>query len=343
MFSDLDDRRAEAQTARNRTNEGACGMKIVLLDAETLGHDADFDPLRQYGELEVWQRSSQAEVVERAKHAEIIVLNKVRIGADELHQLPGLKLICITATGTDNVDLEAAERHGVAVTNVAGYSTESVAQHTIAVALALLHRLSYYDSYVKEGEYGRNALFTHIGPAFWEISGKRWGIVGLGEIGRRVAEIATAFGAEVVYYSTSGRNTDQLYRRLDLGELLESARIVSIHAPLNDATRGLITADELRRMGREALLVNVGRGGIVDEAAVAAAVERDEIAGAALDVFAKEPPAADNPLLNSSAPERLLLTPHNAWSSIESRGRLLRSVAENIGAFLAGRNRNRVR
>jgi glycerate dehydrogenase len=318
-------------------------LQMVLLDAETLGDDADLSPLEEYGALQVWKRTQKEQVVERGRGAEVLVINKVRIGESELAQLEELKLICITATGTDNVDLDAAESRGIAVTNVAGYSTESVAQHTIGMVLAILHQLAYYDEYVKSGRYTDNGLFTHLARPFWQLHGKQWGIIGLGTIGSRVAEIASAFGTEIAYFSASGRNTDRPYPRLSLEELLGSSDVVSIHAPLTDATRGLIGSAELRQMRSSAILVNAGRGGIVDEQALASALDAGQLGGAALDVFAQEPPASENPLLSLNSPHRLLLTPHNAWTSVEARVTLIGGVAQNIGAFLAGERRNRVR
>jgi len=315
--------------------------EIVFVDADTLGPDVDITPITSQGRAIVFERTDAGQTAERIKNADVVVANKVKIGASQLRE-SNVRLVSLTATGTNNVDLDFCKANGIAVTNVAGYSTESVAQHTVAFALQLVGQLSYYQSYVASGHYPTSQMFTHYGPKWFELSGKRWGIVGLGTIGQRVAELARAFGCEVVYHSTSGRNTDQPYTQLSLEELCQTSHVVSVHAPLNDTTKGLIAAKELEQMSGDSVIINMGRGGIIDERALAHAVRNGIIGGAATDVFSTEPPEAGNPLLSLADDHRFLATPHSAWSSVEARSRLIGEIAANIEAFLAGQKRNRV-
>lgn len=311
-------------------------MKIVVLDAATLG-DADLASME--GAV-LYDVSGPEETASRIAEAEIVVTNKVILGKRELEAAPRLKLVCVAATGVNNVDLEAARERGVAVANVAGYSTESVVAHTFALYFALAHRTGYYDDYGKS-RWPESPVFTHLGPTFHELAGKRWGIVGLGTIGRRVAQAVSGFGCRVSYCSTSGVEREEPYPRRSLEALLAESHVVSVHAPLNDATRGLIGKGELARMKPGAILLNLGRGGIVDETALAEALEEERLF-AGLDVLAQEPPAPDNPLLALNRKERLLLTPHVAWAAKEARDRLVREIGLNIRAFLSGEERNRI-
>jgi glycerate dehydrogenase len=265
-----------------------------------------------------------------------VIVNKVKIFRPEIDALPRLKLICVSATGVNNVDTEYAASRGIAVKNVAGYSTQSVAEATLGMALALLRNLVYYDRYVKEGAYTVSGRIFNPRGVISEVNGKTWGIIGLGAIGRRVAALAEAFGASVIYHSVSGRRREEQYPEQSLDELLAASDIVSIHAPLTDRTQNLIGDRELRRMKPTAILVNVARGGIVDEAALARAIDQRVIAGAALDVFEHEPMPAQNPLLAVRDPDRLLLAPHSAWNSTEARTELILRVAQNIGEFVEG-------
>ena len=307
-------------------------MKLVLLDAETLGEDLDLSSLKRFGELVVYPRTAPDETLQRIDGAEIVITNKVVLDREILRAAPRLKLVCIAATGMNNVDLEAAKGMGIAVKNVAGYSTPSVVQHTFAMLLYLNEQLAYYDRFVKEGAWSRSGLFTHLGRPFSEVAGKRWGVIGMGTIGSEVARIARAFGADVVYYPTSGIAHEDAYAALELEELLRTSDIVSIHAPLNERTRGLLGAEELALLPQKAVLLNLGRGGIVDEAALAAELERRELY-AGLDVTEREPLPEDSPLLKLKHPERLLVTPHIAWASIEARRRLLQGIVKNIEEF----------
>ena len=308
-------------------------MNLVLLDAETLGSDLDLSPLERFGDLEVYDFTEPDETADNIAGADIILTNKVVIDRAIMEQTPSLKLICITATGMNNVDLEAAEELGIAVRNVAGYSTTSVTEHTFAMLFAIVKKMEYYTLFARGGAWSQSPIFTHLEQPFREIAGKRWGIVGMGTIGQNVARIATAFGAEVVYHSTSGANTGQPYEHVDLDTLLSTCDVVSIHAPLNDRTHNLINADNLLKVRDGAVLLNLGRGGIINETALAQELDRREIY-AGLDVLETEPIPAYHPFMHLHHTERLLLTPHVAWGSIEAREKLLKGVVKNIEDFL---------
>jgi glycerate dehydrogenase len=305
-------------------------MKIVFLDSASMG-DTSLAPLEKLGTLTVYSDTlAGEEVVERCKEADVIICNKVKITASIMDALPKLRLICITATGMNNVDLKYAEQKRIAVKNVAGYSTASVSQVTFALLLSLMHSVGYFDAYVKSGQYAQSGLFTHYGRTFSELADKNFGVIGMGNIGRRVAGIAEAFGAHVAYYSTSGKNLAAPYPSLPLGELLKTSDVVSIHAPLNSSTYNLIGYPQLQLMKPTAYLVNIGRGKIVNEAGLARALNENLIAGAALDVFEHEPINHDNPLLSVKNPEKLMLSPHIGWLSVEARRTLIEKVAKNI-------------
>lgn len=309
-------------------------MKIVLLDAATLG-DVNLTPIEEFGNLKVYAETSPEQIVDRCSGVDVIITNKVKITKEVMDNLPELRLVCIAATGMNNVDLVYAETKGIKVKNVSNYSTHSVAQATFALLLNLIHKTSYFDGYVKDGSYIKSSMFTHYGGrSFFELNGKRYGIVGLGNIGRQVAQIAEAFGAEVVYYSTSGKHDDEKYRRVSMDELLQASDVISIHAPLNDDTYNLIGIEQLKKMKSTAYLINVGRGGIVNEYDLAQALDSNIIAGAGLDVFESEPIGADNPLLKVRNLEKLTLSPHTAWASKEARETLVRKIALNIKDFL---------
>lgn len=315
---------------------------IVLLDSLTLGEDVDLTPLESLGDFRAFDLTPAAETSGRIAGASIVVANKVILDRATLEGAPTVRLVALTATGTNNVDTDYCREAGVAVTNVAGYSTESVAQHTLALVLQLVGRMPYYQRYCASGEYASSPFFTHFGPQWHELSGMRWGIVGLGAIGRRVAGLANAFGARVAYHSTSGRTTHPTIDHLDLDELLGTSDVVTVHAPLNAKTAGLIGERELGLMKPDALLVNVARGGIVDEAALAAALLERRIGGAATDVFEREPFSPGSPLARVLGTDTFLATPHSAWLSVEARRRLVAEVARNVEAFLSGERRNRV-
>jgi glycerate dehydrogenase len=308
-------------------------MNIVFLDAETVGGDMSFEELENLGNFVKYENTSSENVLERLKDADIAIVNKTKITAEIMEACPGLKLICVAATGMNNINLDAAAKAAITVKNVAGYSTDSVVQLTYGILFSLMMHLAYFDNYVKTGEYSRSSLFTNYTCTFSELSGKQVGIIGMGTIGKRSAAVAISFGANIVYYSTSGENNSVPYIRLELDELLKTSDIVLIHAPLNGKTRNLINAEKFKLMKSTAILVNTGRGQIVNEADLIEAINSETVAGAALDVFSKEPLPANSPLLNVKYPDRLILTPHIAWTSIESRKRLLHGVAENIKSF----------
>ncbi|MCL2097774.1 MAG: D-2-hydroxyacid dehydrogenase [Bacteroidales bacterium] len=312
-------------------------MHIVFLDADTIGKDVTFNSIESLGNLKIYSATLAHETAERIKTADIVITNKVPIGKAEMDSAPSLKLICVAATGTNNINLEYAEEKGIAVKNAAGYSTESVVQTTFANILSLLNSTAYFDQYVKSGAYSTSMIFTHYGQTFWELAGKRFGIIGMGNIGKRVAEVATAFGAEVVYYSTSGKNVNIFlpYPLLGLDELLRTCDIVSIHAPLNEQTKNLITLKKLKLMKQEAIIANMGRGGIINEKDLAKAIDENLLGGAAIDVFEQEPIPANHPFLSVKNKAKFQFTPHLAWGSIEARKRLIALTAKNIEDFLS--------
>lgn len=309
-------------------------MKIVFLDVKTVGDVPNLHLFEQFGEVDYFQTTRPEQVRERIEKADIVITNKVVLDRQAIEQAPKLKLICISATGTNNVDLAAALKRGIPVKNASDYSSASVAQGTFALMLQLLNNISYFDDYVKSGSYSQSDIFTHLENSFWELRGKRFGIIGLGSIGRKVATIAESFGAEVVYYSASGQSYQLPYQRLSLEELLRTSNVISIHAPLNEHTLNLITYERLLLMKRSAILINAGRGGIVNEADLAQALDEGVIAGAGVDVFEKEPISTQNPLLHIQHKERLVMTPHSIWASIESRTSLIEKVAQNIQQFI---------
>ncbi len=303
-------------------------MKIAILDALTFG-ETDLSDFNDLGEVVVYQTTSAEETLERVKNADVIVTNKVVIDATTMDAASNLKLICVAATGMNNVDLEHAAQKEIAVENVAGYSTDSVIQHTFSMLFYMMGHSRYYDEYVKSGEWQQSPIFTNVAKPFFELKGKKWGIIGLGEIGRGVADIAKAFGAEVVYFSTSGKNANSDYEQTTFTKLLETCDIVTIHAPLNAQTKGLIGHSELLMLKDGAVLLNLGRGGIVTESALAAIIDVKEIY-VGLDVLEKEPMSDPHPLMKVEHKERLYITPHIAWTSVEARDRLIASVAKNI-------------
>lgn len=307
--------------------------KIVFLDEYSIA-GCDLSKITSQGEYTAYENTAKEQVVERLQGADIAITNKVLIDGDAMRQLPNLKLICVAATGMNNVDLNTAAELGIEVKNAVGYSTISVAETTLASALALARNVVYFDEYFHDGRYAKADRAFCYDRLTFQISGKRWGIIGLGNIGREVARLASAFGCEVRYFSTSGAKRDEAYPTMELNELLEWSDIVSVHSPLNDRTRGLVGREELKRMKRSAMIINVARGGIIDETALAEALNEGWIAAAALDVFSVEP-LRESPLYDVKDRYRLLASPHNAWSAVESIDRLIDCVAENIRNFIA--------
>lgn len=308
-------------------------MKIVFLDEYSICN-RDLSEIKSLGAYVGYQTTAPTEVVERCKDAEVVISNKVVLDAEIIASLPKLKLICVAATGMNNVDLAAAAERGIEVKNAVGYSTFAVAETTLCSALALLREVTYYDNYFKSGEYAAAERIFNFDRPTAQLRGKRWGIVGMGNIGREVARLAEAFGCEVNYHSTSGVTRDEQYPALSLNELLSTSDIVSVHCPLNEHTHNLIANEELKKMKSSAILINVARGGIVNEQDLADALNEGTIRGAALDVFTSEP-LRESPLYNLKEPYRLLASPHNAWSSVEAIDRLVECITQNIKQFAA--------
>ena len=304
-------------------------MKIVFLDASTVG-DTPLDEISALGELVCYASSTKEEALARVSDCEVLIINKIVVDAALMDAAPGLRLICEAATGVNNIDLKAAEERGIPVRNVAGYSTDSVVQETFMHILSLAGNGPYFDGAVKSGDYSRGPIFTDLSRPFYELTGKTIGIIGLGNIGTKVARVAEAFGMKVIYFSTSGTSHNREYPSVPLDELMRTADVISIHAPYNARTAGLVGARELALMKPTAFIVNMGRGGIVDETALAQAVDAGSIGGAALDVYTSEPLPPDSPLLHTRHPEKFRFTPHTAWASVEARRRLVSAIAANI-------------
>lgn len=309
-------------------------MKIVFLDAKSVGEDIDLSKYRELGEFVTYDFSTFDQVPERVTDADVIITNKCNINEHSIGNAKQLKLVCVTATGTNNLDKDYLEKQGIAWRNVAAYSTESVAQHTFAMLFYLLEKLRYYDDYVKSEKYANDTSFTHFAEQFHEINGKTWGIIGLGNIGRRVADIAKMFGVNVIYYSTSGKNTQEGYKRVDFDTLLATSDIISVHAPLNSDTEKLMNANSFAKMKNSAIFINVGRGAIVNEQDLADAIVNHEIAAAGLDVLSEEPMSPNSPFLPIKDSKRLLITPHIAWASVEARTKLMDIVYNQIKNFI---------
>ena len=308
-------------------------MKLVFLDAKTIGEDIDLSSYDALGEVVKYGFSAPEEIPERVKDADVLIINKIEINEQTIGTAQNLKLVCVTATGTNNLDKEYLAKRGIAWRNVAGYSTESVTQHTFALLFYLLEKMRYYDDYVKDEKYVNDTVFTHFAEHFNEINGKTWGIIGLGAIGRRVADIAKAFGAHVIYYSASGSAPQEGYEQVDFETLLSESDIVSVHAPLNEYTKNLMDKKAFAKMKKTAIFLNLGRGPIVVEQDLCDALEAGDIAAAGLDVLCKEPMSGTNPLVKIKDSKRLIITPHIAWASVEARNRLMQIIAGQIKDF----------
>lgn len=314
-------------------------MNINIIDADTLGNDLDFSLFEKYGKLTVYGMTAPEQAEEHIKDADVIIVNKVRLNEYNLCTAAKLKLICIAATGFDNVDMDYCRRRGIGVCNVKGYSTDSVAQLTAALALSLVMHLPLSDKYVKDGSYTKSGVQNCLTPVFHEISGMTWGIVGMGNIGRKTAEIAGALGAEVIAYSRT-RHDDFEYT--DIDDLCRRSDIISVHIPLNDGTYNLINRERIALMKKNAVFINAARGAVADEAALAEAVLENRIGGLAVDVYSKEPLSADSPYNRILDRDNVIFTPHMAWGTYEARTRCMREIAENIRAFFEGEKRNRI-
>ena len=309
-------------------------MKIVFLDRKSIGEDIDLSSFYEFGEVVIYDYSTVEEAYKRTEDADIIVLNKVPINEKTIGNAKNLKLVCVTATGTNNLDKDYLASRGIEWRNVAGYSTEAVAQHTLALTMFLLEHLNYYDNYVKSEKYVEDKMFTHFEMHFNEIYGKTWGIIGLGAIGKRVAEIAKCLGANVIYYSTSGKNHSDISQEVDFETLLSTPDVISIHAPLDENTMHLMDANAFAKMKKSAILINVGRGPIIVEKDLADALNQGTIAAAGLDVLDVEPMSADNPLKLVKDSNKLIITPHIAWAAVEARVRLMEIIYNQIKEFL---------
>lgn len=314
-------------------------MKTVILDAATLGAGLDFTKLSRFGDVVSYDDTRTDEVADRIADADIIIINKIKIAEETLANASALKLICVFATGYDNIDLSACKKRGIAVCNVKGYSTHSVAQLTVLMALTLMNRISEYTEFVFDGRYSESGIANYLEPLYRELYGKTWGIVGAGAIGRQVAKVAEAFGCRVLAYK---RTPTKELECVSLEKLLCESDIVSLHTPLNDGTRGLIGKKELELMKSDAILINVARGAVTDEAAVAKAITENKIGGFATDVYSVEPFPKEHPFYSLRERKNVMLTPHMAWGAIEARNRCLDEIVLNIESFISGDKRNRV-
>ncbi|PKM65868.1 MAG: hydroxyacid dehydrogenase [Firmicutes bacterium HGW-Firmicutes-2] len=317
-------------------------MEIVLLDQKSLGEKLNFDKLESMGSVTYYDYTNQEQIIERCANAEVVITNKGHFDKVTIEALSHLKLICMTGTGYDKIDVEAAKDKEIGVCNVLDYCSNSVAQHTLALVLQLVNHMNYYRDYVKSGKYIEDDAFTHYEVQINEIAQMTWGIVGMGSIGGKVAKIAQAMGAKVIYYSTSGKNQQDAYERVNFDDLLKRADIITIHAPLNDKTKDLFDEAAFSKMKKSAILVNVGRGDIVNEEALIKALKLDLIAGAALDVLSKEPMSKASKLIPMLEDSRLIITPHVAWASITARQKVIDEVAQNITEYVKGNSYQRV-
>lgn len=315
-------------------------MNIVVLERNSVGTDVSMDTIGKLGEMTVYPNTTAADVKEKIKDAEIIVANKVPLNEDTLKDAANVKLICEFATGYDNVDLEYCKSRGIKVANIVNYSTDAVAQHTFALCFYVLEKLRHYDEYVKSGAYAAQDRFSNFDLPFTELAGKTWGIVGMGNIGRKVARIAEAFGCKVIFYSASGSSTCTEYERVGFDTLLKESDFLSLHCPLSDKTRNLINLDALKKMKKNAVLINVARGPVVNDTDLYTALTEGYIAGAGLDVTGTEPMKESNPLSRIMDSNKLIITPHLAWASNEARNRCVSETCKNIEAFLRGEDRN---
>lgn len=318
-------------------------MKLVVLERNSVGTDIDVSCFEKFGEVICYPNSTGENAAERIGDAQIVISNKTPLHEGNLKNASKLGLICLLATGYDNVDLDYCKSRGIKVANVVNYCTPAVAQHTLLLAMMLSEKIAYYDDYVKSGAYSAQDRFSHFDRLFHDLNGKTWGIVGMGSIGRRVAELASAFGCNIIFYSASGKSTCTDYRREELNTLLEESDILSLHCPLSDRTRYLINRDAFAQMKKTAILINVARGPVVDTQALYEALMEEKIAAAGLDVLEKEPMEKSDPLYQIKDSTKLIITPHMSWASVESRTRLIEEVVKNIEAFLEGKDRNVVK
>ena len=314
-------------------------MKISFLDASTLGSDIDLSIYERFGELKVYGTTSDEEFASHVGESDVIILNKIKVGRHNLPACPSVKLVCVTATGFDNIDTEYCRENGIAVCNVVGYSTQNVAQLTVAMVLSLVCHLPEYNRAVADGSYTRGGVANILTPVYHEIYGKTWGIVGYGNIGKQVGAVAKAFGCKVLVYKRTPIEGEEC---VDIDTLCRESDIISVHTPLNDGTRGLISRERIAMMKSDAILVNVARGAVCDEAAVADAILEGRLGGVGIDVYSKEPFGDDHPMSRIAGRDNVVLTPHMAWGSYEARVRCCEEIALNIESYLKGEKRNRI-
>ena len=317
-------------------------MKLVVLERNSAGTDVDVSCFEKFGEVEYYPNTVENNTAERVKDADIIIANKAPLNESTLKDAPNVKLICLFSTGYDSVDVEYCKSRGIKVSNVVNYCTSAVAQHTLLLAMMLSEKITYYDEYVKSGDYSAQDRFSHFDRIFNELEGKTWGIVGMGNIGRRTASLAKAFGCRVIFYSASGKSTCTEYERVEFDTLLKESDILSLHCPLTDRTKYLINKDALDKMKKTAILINVARGAVVNTKDLYQALVDEKIAAAGLDVLEKEPMEVSDPLYQIKDSTRLIITPHMSWASVEARTRLVGEVVKNIETFLDGEGRNNV-
>lgn len=306
-------------------------MKIVILDRLTLGKDLDINIFNKLGDIEVYDTTNANEALKRVKNCDVVVTNKVLI-TEDIMKKSKFKLVCLTATGMNNVDLKAAEKLNIKIKNVAGYSTNSVVQTAFSIIFYFLQNLNYYKEYVEKGDWSRSSIFTCLEKPFDELNEKKVGVIGLGNIGKDFAKKISVFGCEVVYYSTSHKNIDKNYKRVELDELLKTSDIISIHCPLNEQTKNLLVYENMKNIKNKAILLNLGRGGIINEFDLSKIIDEKEIY-CGLDVIEKEPIELNNPLMNIVNKQRLLITPHIGWASLKARKKMLELVVENIKSY----------
>ena len=314
-------------------------MRIAILDAKTLGDDIEYSALEKEGELVVYPTTKNHEIPERLCGIDCAIFNKVKLTADILAKCPDLKLICVTATGFDNVDVDYCASHGIAVCNVKGYSTDSVALVTVSSALSLITHLFQYDRHVKSGEYTKGGVQNRLVPVYHELKGKTWGIVGLGDIGKAVAKVAESFGCNVIGFK---RTPDENYTCTDLETLMQKSDIISVHLPANSETMKIVSREMISLMKDTAILVNAARGAVIDEEAITDAVITGKIAGYATDVYSTEPLPEGHPYEKLYCLDNVILTPHMAWGAYEARVRLIDEISKNIESYKNGKSRNRV-
>lgn len=314
-------------------------MKISFLDASTLGADIDLSLYERFGELNIYKTTAEDEFTSHVGDSDVIITNKLKVGRHNLPACPNVKLICVTATGFDNIDTEYCKEHSIAVCNVVGYSTQNVAQLTLAMVLSLMCHLNEYNRSVTNGSYTRGGVANILTPVYHEIYGKTWGIVGYGNIGKQVGAVAKALGCKILVYKRTPVADDEC---VDIDTLCRESDIISVHTPLNDGTRGIISRERIAMMKNDAILVNVARGAVCDESAVADAILEGKIGGVGVDVYSKEPFGEEHPMTKIAGRDNVILTPHMAWGSYEARVRCCEEIALNIESFIAGERRNRI-